>query len=47
MHTVFDQRMPDTIVVKTNREGRRVKGNEWKNVVTLEMEAYYGLYILH
>ena len=43
---VFDQSVLNTITAKTNREGRRLKGNEWKNVATMEMEAYIGLCIL-
>ena len=38
--------MLDTIIVETNREGRRVKGNEWKDVASMELEAYFGVCIL-
>ena len=44
---IFDQSMLDTKIVETNREGRRVKGNEWKDVASMEMEAYFGQCILH
>ena len=43
---IFYQSMLDAIIVETNREGRRVKGNKWKDVAPMEMEAYFGQWIL-
>ena len=43
---IFDQSMLDTIIVEINRGGRRVKGNEWKDVASMEIETYFGLCIL-
>ena len=43
---IFDQSMLDTIIVETNRKCRRVKGNEWKDVTSMKMKAYFGLCIL-
>ena len=43
---IFDQSMLDTIIVETNREEKRVKKNEWKDVASMEIEVYFGLCIL-
>jgi hypothetical protein len=40
---LFDQKMVDTIVKESNREGRRVLGEEWSAINMDEMWAFIGL----
>ena len=44
--TIFNRNMLNTITVETNREGRRVKGVDWVDVINEELDAYIGLCIL-
>lgn len=43
---IFDREMLDTVVYETNREGARVKGENWKPLTSVELDAYIGLCIL-
>ena len=43
---LFDADLITTVLVETKREGRRVKGKDWKEVTQLEMKAFIGLCIL-
>ena len=43
---LFDHSMLETIVFETNRQGRRMKGPEWKEIDNIELDAYIGLCIL-
>jgi hypothetical protein len=43
---IFDDCMKETIVYETNREGKRVKGEEWKPLTIVELDVFIGLIIL-
>ena len=43
---LFDHSMLETIVFETNRQGRRMKGPEWKEIDNIELDAYIGFCIL-
>lgn len=42
----FSNDMINTIVIETNRQGRRVHGNNYKEIDITEMQAFIGLLIL-
>ena len=43
---LFDHSMLETILLETNRQGRRMKGPSWKDMDYTELDAYIGLCIL-
>lgn len=43
---LFDHSMLETILIETNRQGRRMKGPAWKDMDYIELDAYIGLCIL-
>ena len=43
---IFDNEMTKTLLYETNREGRRVKGNDFKEIILDEITAFLGLCIL-